>query len=112
VVNNDANNITFKINTTANQASYFFYSIELQIVGQAGSGDTSLVDPWGEHVEASTGLNALINTWGTGASTLTYSDSSWTQNASGNYAAGGSGSTFATITMPLTSLGLSAGNSF
>jgi hypothetical protein len=112
VVNNDANNITFTINTTAAQASYIFYSVELQIVGQAGNGSTSLVNPWGEHIGASTGLNALINTYGTGASALTYSGGSWTQNASGAYAAGGTGSTFATITMPLTSLGLSAGNSF
>jgi hypothetical protein len=112
VVNNDANNITFTINTTAAQASYIFYSVELQIVGQAGSGDTSLVNPWGEHVGASTGLNALINTWGTGASALTYSGGSWTQNASGAYAAGGATFNYATITMPLTSLGLSAGDSF
>jgi len=112
VVNNDANNITFTINTTANQASYIFYSIELQIGGQAVNGSTSLINPWGEHIGASTGLNALINTWGTGASALTYSGGLWTQNASGSYAAGGTGSTFATITMPQTSLGLSVGNSF
>jgi len=113
VVNNDANNITFQINTTATQASYIFYSIELQIVGEAGNGSTSLVNPWGEHVGASTGLNALINTYSdSGDSALTYSGGSWTQNASGTYAAGGAGFNFATITMPLTSLGLSAGNSF
>jgi hypothetical protein len=113
VVNNDANNITFTINTTATQASYIFYSIELQIVGQAGNGSTSLVNPWGEHVGASTGLNALINTYSdSGASALTYSGGSWTQNASGAYAGGGAGFNYATITMPLTSLGLSAGNSF
>jgi hypothetical protein len=111
-VNNDANNITFTINTTAAEASYIFYSVELQIVGQAGNGSTSLVNPWGEHIGASTGLNALINTWGTGASALTYSGGSWTQNASGSYAAGGTGFNYVTITMPLTSLGLSAGNSF
>jgi hypothetical protein len=112
VVNNDANNITFTVNTTAAQASYIFYSVELQIVGEAANGSTSLVNPWGEHIGASSGLNALINTYGTGASILTYSAGSWTQNASGAYAAGGTGSTFATITTPLTSLGLSAGNSF
>lgn len=113
VVNNDANNITFTINTTATQASYVFYSVELQIVGQAGNGSTSLVNPWGEHIGASTGLNALINTYSdSGASALTYSGGSWTQNASGAYAAGGAGFNYATITMPLSSLGLSAGNSF
>ncbi len=113
VVNNDANNITFTINTTAAQASYIFYSVEIQIVGQAGSGDMSLVNPWGENIGASTGLNALINTYSdSGASALTYSGGSWIQNASGAYAAGGAGFNFATITLPLTSLGLSAGNSF
>ena len=113
VVNNDANNITFKINTTATQSTYIFYSIELQIVGQAGNGSTSLVNPWGEHIGASTGLNALINTYSdSGASALTYGGGTWTQNASGAYAAGGAGFNFSTITMPLTSLGLSAGNSF
>jgi hypothetical protein len=113
MVNNDANNISFTINTTATQASYIFYSVELQIVGQAGSGDTSLVNPWGEHIGVGTGLNAIINTYSdSGASALTYGGGSWTQNASGAYAVGGAGFNFATITMPLTSLGLSAGNSF
>ncbi len=111
VVNNDANNITFTINTTEAQASYIFYSVELQIVGQAGNGSASLVNPWGENIGASTGLNALINTWGTGSSALTY-NGSWTQNASASYAAGGTGFNYATITMPLSSLGLSVGNSF
>jgi hypothetical protein len=113
VVNNDANNIIFNINTTEVQDSYIFYSIELQIVGQAGSGSTSLVNPWGEHFGASTGLNSVINTYSdSGAAALTYSGGTWTQNASGAYAAGGAGFNFATITMSLTSLGLSVGNSF
>lgn len=113
VVNNDANGITFTINTTEAQASYIFYSIELQIVGQAANGSTSLVNPWGENIGASSGLNALINTYSdSGASALTYSGGSWTQNASGAYAAGGAGFDYATITMPLSSLGLTAGESF
>lgn len=113
VVNNDANNVTFTINSTAAQASYIFYSIELQIVGQAANGDTSLLNPWGEHIGASSGLNSLINTYSdSGASALTYSGGSWTQNASGAYAAGGAGFNYATITMPLSSLGLTAGDSF
>jgi hypothetical protein len=112
VVNNDANNITFTINSTQPMASWIFYAIEIQQVGLGGSGFTSLVNPWGENVGISTGENALINTWGTGASALTYSGGTWTQNASGSYAAGGTGDTFATMTLPLSSLNLSVGNSF
>jgi hypothetical protein len=112
VVNNDANNITFTINSTALQASYIFYSIELQQVGQGGSGSAVLVNPWGENIGISTGVNALVNTYGTGASALTYGGGTWTQNASGSYAAGGAGFTYATMTLPLSSLGLSVGNSF
>ena len=112
VVNNNATTITFTINSTEAQASYIFYAIELQLVGQGGSGSTSLVNPWGENVGISTGVNALVNTWGTGASALTYGGGTWTQNASGSYVAGGTGDTFATMTLPLSSLGLSVGNSF
>lgn len=112
VVNNDANNITFTINSTQAQASYIFYSIELQIIGQAGSGDTSLVNPWGENVGISTGENAVVNTWGTGATPGTFSGGIWTMGAGGSYVAGGTGSTFATMTVPLSSLGLVVGNSF
>lgn len=112
VINNDANNIIFTINSSAAQASYIFYAIEIQHIGQAGSGDTGLFNPWGPAIGISTGENALINTYGTGASALTYSGGTWTQNASASYTAGGTGSTFSQITLPLTSLGLSAGNSF
>ncbi|MGH7993174.1 MAG: PEP-CTERM sorting domain-containing protein [Limisphaerales bacterium] len=112
VVNNDANNITFTINSTQAQASYIFYSIELQIIGQAANGDTSLVNPWGENVGISTGENALINTWGTGATPGTFSGGVWTMGAGVSYAAGGSGSTFSTMTVPLSSLNLSVGQSF
>ena len=111
VINNDANNITFTINSSQPMASYIFYTIELQIVGQAGSGDTSLLNPWGEHIGFSTGVNSLINTWGTGASALTYSGT-WTQNAAGNYDAGGTGSSFLTKTFALSELGLNVGDSF
>lgn len=112
VVNNDANNITFTINSPQTMDQYIFYAIELQIIGQAGSGDTGLVNPWGEHVGISTGENALINTWGTGATPGTFSGGVWTMGAGGSFAAGGVGSTFATITVPLSSLNLSVGNSF
>jgi hypothetical protein len=112
VINNDASTITFTINSTQPMASWIFYGIELQYVGGGGSGDTSLINPWGPHVGISTGVNALVNTWGTGASALTYSGGTWTQNASGNYVAGGTGSTSATMTFSLASLGLSVGSSF
>ena len=112
VVNNDANNITFTINSPQTMDQYIFYAIELQVVGQAGSGDTGLVNPWGEHVGISTGENALINTWGTGATPGTFGGGVWTMGAGASYAAGGSGFTYATMTVPLSSLNLSLGQSF
>ena len=113
MVNNDANNITFTINSSNPMASYIFYTVELQIVGQAGNGDTSLLNPWGEHIGISTGVNSLINTYGSGASALTYSGGTWTQNGPGlPYAAGGTGFNFATMTFALSSLGLNVGDSF
>lgn len=107
-INNDASTITFTINSTQPMASYIFYAIEIQ---DGLGGDTSLVNPWGPHVGFSTGVNALVNTYGTGASALTY-NGAWNQNASGSYVAGGTGSTFATMTFSLASLGLSAGETF
>ena len=112
VVQNDASTITFTLNTTGTEDSYIFYTIEIQQLGLGGSGSTSLVNPWGESIGISTGVNALINTWNTGASELTYSGGTWTQNDSESYVAGGTGSSFVKITAPLSSLGLSAGNSF
>jgi hypothetical protein len=112
VINNDASSITFTINSTQPMASYIFYSIQLQIIGQAGSGDTSLLNPWGEHVGISTGENALINTWGTGATPGTFSGGVWTMGAGASYVAGGTTFTFATVTVPLSSLNLSVGQSF
>jgi hypothetical protein len=112
VVNNDANNISFTINSTKAMASYIFYSIEIQDVGQGGSGYQGFSNPWGPSVGISTGENAIINTYGSGATPILYSGGSWAQGSGTSYAAGGTGSTFATITLPLSSLGLSAGSSF
>ncbi|HTS17597.1 MAG TPA: PEP-CTERM sorting domain-containing protein [Verrucomicrobiae bacterium] len=112
VINNDANNITFTVNSSNPMASYIFYTAELQIVGQAANGSTSLVNPWGENIGISSGVNALVNTWGTGASALTYGGGNWTQNEAENYSAGGTGSSYFTVTFALSSLGLSVGNSF
>jgi hypothetical protein len=111
VVNNDANNITFTINSTEAQASYIFYGIEIQIIGQAGSGYTGFVNPFGPAVGISTGENAVIDTYGTGATPYLY-NSGWVAGTSVSYAAGGTGNTFATITVPQSSLGLTAGDSF
>jgi hypothetical protein len=111
VINNTASTISFTLNTTAPMASYIFYSIEIQHIGQAGSGYMGFANPWGPSIGISTGENAMINTYGTGASALTYSGS-WTQNASVSYDAGGTGSAFATMTFPLSSLGLNVGDSF
>jgi hypothetical protein len=112
VINNDASTISFTINATQPMASYIFYAIEMQIVGQAGSGDAGLVNPWGPHVGISTGENALVNTYGTGATPFIYSGGSWASGASVSYSAGGTGSTSASMTIPLSSLGLSVGESF
>jgi len=112
VINNDASSISFTINSTLPMASWIFYAIEIQHIGQAGSGDTGLINPWGEHIGISTGENALINTYGSGATALTYGGGTWTQNASATYAAGGTGSSFATMTFALGNLGLSVGDSF
>jgi hypothetical protein len=109
-ISDTASTITFTINSTAPMASYIFYSIELQY---GPGGDTSLMNPWGPHVGMSSGVNALVNTYGTGASALTFSGTTWTQNGPGqSYDAGGTGSSFATMTFSLSSLGLSPGSTF
>ena len=112
VINNTASTISFTINSTQPMASYIFYSIEIQYAGAGGSGYTGFANPWGPAVGISTGENALINTFGTGASALTYSGGTWTQNATGSYDTGGTGTTSATMTFSLASLGLSLGSSF
>jgi hypothetical protein len=57
-------------------------------------------------------LNAFAATWNTGASAVTYSGGVWTQNAAVSYDAGGTGYNYVTFTVPLSSLGLSAGSQF
>jgi hypothetical protein len=111
VVANNATSLSFTINSTEPMASYIFYSVELQVVGQAGSGDTGHVNPWGPLIGISSGENALINTYGTGATPGIY-DGGWTMGSGIGYAAGGTGFDYATITVPLSSLGLSQGESF
>jgi hypothetical protein len=113
VINNDLSSISFTINstTTVGMASYIFYAIELQIVGQAGSGYTGFVNPFGPAVGISSGQNAVIDTYGSGATPYTYSGN-WVAGSSVGYAAGGTGTPSATITVPLSSLGLSVGSQF
>lgn len=110
VVNNDASTISFTLNTSANMASYIFYAIELQNVS-GPVGYTGFVNPFGPAVGISSGQNAVIDTYGSGATPYTYSGS-WVAGSSVSYAAGGTGTPSATITVPLSSLGLSIGSQF
>jgi len=114
VIGNTPNTITFTINSSSPVAPDIFYTIELQIVGRAANGSTSLINPWDEHIGISSGVNSLVNTWkgATGASAFTYSGGTWNQNENESYTAGGSGSSFATVTFALSSLGLRVGDSF
>jgi hypothetical protein len=118
VINNTASAITFTINSSAAQSQYVQYFVLMQIVGQAANGSTALLhsagalNSWGPSLGISTGENAFAATYNTGASAETYGGGTWTQNASVGYSAGGSGFTYATFTVPLTSLGLSVGSSF
>ena len=116
VVNNDASTITFTINSGAQiQASWIFYAIDLQIIGQAGSGFTGLSNPiWAGSptLGISTGENAVLNDNGGTMGAWTYSGGVWTQNAGAAVDAGGTGFNYVTMTVPLSSLGLSVGDSF
>ena len=108
-VNNTASDITFILTSSQPMATYIFYSIQIQYVVPT-AGDVSLLNPWGEHIGISTGENALINTWGTGATAMTWAGS-W-GGAVGATWSGGNPTASATMTVPLSSLGLSVGDSF
>jgi hypothetical protein len=118
VINNTASDITFTINTSAAQSAWVQYFILMQYLGQGASGSTALynsagaLNGWGPSLGISTGENAFAATWNTGASAATYSGGVWTQNASVSYDAGGTGNNYLTFTVPLSSLGLSAGSQF
>jgi hypothetical protein len=113
VINNTATTISFTINSTTGvgMASYIFYAIELQVIGQAGSGYTGFANPFGPAVGISTGQNAVIDTYGTGATPYKY-NGSWVAGSGGNYTAGGVGNNFASMTVSLSDLGLNVGDSF
>jgi len=66
-VNNTASTITFTINSSHSQASYIFYATELQIVGQAGTGYMGFSNPFGPVIGIGSGENAVLDTYGTGA---------------------------------------------
>lgn len=118
VINNTASDITFTINTSAAQSAYVQYFVLMQYVGQGASGDSTLfnssgaLNGWGPSLGISSGMNAFAATWNTGATPAYYSGGVWNQGSGVNYDAGGTGSTFVTFTLPLSSLGLSVGDSF
>jgi hypothetical protein len=118
VIDNTASTISFTINSTEPESAYVQYFILMQYVGGGASGSTSLLhsagalNGWGPSLGISTGENAFAATYNTGASAETYSGGTWTQNASVSYDAGGTGSTYLTFTVPLSSLGLSVGSQF
>ncbi|HUA64994.1 MAG TPA: PEP-CTERM sorting domain-containing protein [Alphaproteobacteria bacterium] len=110
-VENTASTISFTINSSDPQASYIFYAIELQVVGQAGNGYTGFSNPFGPAIGISSGENAVIDTYGTGATPYLYTGG-WVEGPTVSYTAGGTGDTYCSITVPLSSLGLNVGNSF
>jgi hypothetical protein len=118
VVNNTASTISFTINSSQPQSAFVQYYVLMQLVGQGGSGSTALfnsagaLNSWGPSLGISTGENAFIATFNTGATPEMYSGGSFVAGSSVNYSAGGTGSAFASFTVPLSSLGLSSGSSF
>jgi hypothetical protein len=116
-VTNDNSNIYFTINSTEAEDAYTFYEVELQIAGQP-VGDTSLTNnPYtAPNVGISTGVNSLLDTYGNymqgGYDAYTWSGTSWTHQGGTLFSAGGTGNTSATLTVPLSELGLSIGSSF
>ncbi|MGA2684207.1 MAG: PEP-CTERM sorting domain-containing protein [Verrucomicrobiota bacterium] len=118
VINNDATDITFTINTSAAQSAYVQYFVLMQYVGQGASGSAVLLhsagalNGWGPSLGISTGENAFAATYNTGATPAFYSGGAWTQGAGVSYSAGGTGFTFNTFTLSLSSLGLSVGSQF
>jgi hypothetical protein len=126
-VNNNANDITFTINTFQPMASWIMYAVQIQIVGQAASGATALSNPlWmsggGPAMGISSGENAVLNfndaggvngnNNNAGAAAYKYVAGNWVAGPGVLYSAGGAGSVFATATVALSDLGLSVGDSF
>lgn len=120
VVGNTASTITFTINSSQTMDQYIFYAVDIQVIGEAANGYTPLSNPiWSGSpaLGISTGENAVLdfNNTGnsnTGAVAFNYNGASWSSGVTVSYDAGGAGNNFATATVPLSSLGLSLGQSF
>jgi hypothetical protein len=116
-VTNDGSNISFTINSTEPMQSYIFFEVELQITGQAANGDMLLNNnPYtAPNVGISSGVNSLLDTYFNymqgGYDSYTWSGG-WNHTGGTLFSAGGVGDTYATLTVPLSQLGLSIGSSF
>ena len=133
VVTNDANNLTFAINlnTSATISQYPNYLIGIQVVGgpigqtninNLSSGVTA-GNPWGKTVGISSGENFFIGvypngpSWSGGAQVFQYTNNQaggWSSQIGNTIpiAETASGTPSITFSVPLSALGLSAGNSF
>ena len=112
VVNNTASDITFTINSSAIQSAYIFFAIDIQ---NGAGGYTVLSNPiWAGSptLGISTGETAVLNDNAGTFGAYTYGGGIWTQNAGGAVTGGGPTFNYVTMTVPLSSLGLSVGNSF
>lgn len=125
-ISNTGSAITFTLDTSQPMATWIMYAVQIQVVGQAGSGSTALSNPiWGSGGPAigiSSGENAVLNfndagggsgnNGNVGAAPYRYSGGSWVSGTAVTYGAGGAGSATATATVSLSDLGLSVGDSF
>ena len=129
VVTNDTNNLIFTINLNTTAISQWpKYLIGIQVGGGVGgqtlinttygTGTTAAGNPWGNDVGISTGENYFIGVYmnaggGGGASLYEYSSTTgWSQIDTGSFFVGGTGTNSVGFTLPLSDLGLSAGDSF
>ncbi len=129
VVTNDTNNLIFTINLNTTAISQWpKYLIGIQVGGGVGgqtlinttygTGTTAAGNPWGTDVGISTGENYFIGVYlnagsGGGASLYEYSSATgWSQIDTGSFFVGGTGTNSVGFTLPLSDLGLSAGDSF
>lgn len=113
-VNNDPTTLTFTINlagdpTAANWYDYYV-GISENLFGGVG-GDLNATGGWSHDYQMSVGgMDYFIGSWGSGASLLTWNGvSAWTPTSG---ATGSDTTSSVTVSVPLSALGLSAGNSF
>jgi PEP-CTERM motif len=111
---NDATTLTFTINLAGDPTAQTWYNyyigISENLFGGVG-GNLNGTGGWGHNFQMSTGgMDFFIGSWGTGASLLTWDGTSaWTATGGGT---GSQNTTSVTASVPLSALGLSAGNSF